>query len=76
MNDIELASKIASLKWEIDLSAGTVKSDMIHYRIVNKKEFVDLRDVWISPDMPAVISVINQVQNSAVEAYREAIKDA
>jgi hypothetical protein len=76
MTDIELTQKIASLKWEVDLSAGTVKSEMAHYRIFKKREFTDLRSAWISPDIPGVISVINQIQNSAAKAYEEAIKNA
>jgi hypothetical protein len=30
MNDIELTRKLEFLKWEVDLNAGTVKSDLIH----------------------------------------------
>jgi hypothetical protein len=37
MDDIELTKKINSLKWEVDLNAGTIKSELVHYKIVEGK---------------------------------------
>jgi hypothetical protein len=76
MTDIELTQEIDSLVWEVDLSAGTVKSDLVHYSIIKTKEYADLESIWIHPDVPAVISIINQLPDSAVNAYQAAEKKA
>jgi hypothetical protein len=76
MNDIELSQKIKNLKWKIDLKAGTCKSELVRYKIIYNREFIDLKSVWINPDIPPVAGVINTIQRSAVTAYQEAIKDA
>jgi hypothetical protein len=73
MTDIEITEKIKNLKWDIDLEAGTVKSDLVYYRIVKKEDYTDLKSEWVSPDMPLVASVINEIQIKAAGAYKKAI---
>jgi len=68
MNDIELTEKIKNLWWEIDSSAKTCKSELVHYEIINGKGHIDLQMYWINPDIPPVISVINEIQRSATNA--------
>jgi hypothetical protein len=72
MTDIELTAKIKNLKWHID--GDMLKSDLIHYKIIKKKEYTDLKSVWISPDMPTVTTVLNDIQRKAVIAYKELTK--
>ena len=69
MTDIELTAKIKNLEWHID--GNMLKSDLIHYKIIKKKEYTDLKSVWISPDMPTVTTVLNDIQRKAVKAYKE-----
>jgi hypothetical protein len=73
MTDIEITEKIKNLKWDVDLEAGTVKSDLVHYRIVKKKNYTDLKGEWASTDMPLVATVINEIQRMAAEAYNKAV---
>jgi len=73
MNDIELTEKIKNLKWKIDLENGTCESELVHYKIIQKKNYTDLKMVWISHDFPAVTAVINEMQGYAVAAFRDAI---
>jgi hypothetical protein len=68
MDDIELTEKIKNLRWEIDPSAKTCKSELTHYEIIDKREYIDLQMYWIHPDIPPIMSVINEIQRSAVEA--------
>ena len=75
MNDIEITKLVNNLKWEIDLGNGTCKSELVHYRIIKKKGYIDLKAEWISPDMPTVVTVINDIQRGAVEAYNKALKN-
>jgi len=75
MNDIELTEKIKNLKWKIDLDKGTCESEFVHYRIIKKKDYTDLKSVWISPDLPTVATVINDIQRGAVTALKEAMKN-
>jgi len=75
MNDIELTKKIKELKWEINLKEKTCKSDLVHYRIIKKKNFINLKSEWIGPDMPTVTTVINDIQQKAVKAVKEALKN-
>ena len=74
MNDIELTRLIKNLKWEIDLEKKTCKSELVHYRIIKKKKYVDLKSVWINPEIPPVMTVINEIQRGAVSALREAME--
>jgi hypothetical protein len=76
MNDIELTKKIASLSWEVSIADKTVKSDLVHYKIIYGRKFTDLKSVWISPDIPPMPGVINAIQRSAIAAYQEAVKNA
>jgi hypothetical protein len=75
MTDIEITKKIASLTWEVDLAAGTVKSDLIHYKIVPGDGYVDLESVWISPDIPPVQGVIFSIQKGALAAYQKKLEE-
>jgi hypothetical protein len=68
MDDISLTEKIKNLQWDIDISANTCKSELVHYEIKDGKGRVDLQMYWISPDIPAVIAVINEIQRSAADA--------
>ena len=68
MDDIELTKKIKNLQWDIDLSSGTCKSELVRYEIKNKKDHIDLQMYWISPDIPASTAIIKKIQRSAVEA--------
>ena len=72
MDDIELTKKIKNLQWVVDLEAGTVESELIHYRIVKKSDYVDLKSTWISSDLPTVMSVISEIQRKALAAFRKA----
>jgi hypothetical protein len=72
MDDIELTRKIASLKWEVNLGAGTVESELVRYRIVPGDGHTDLAATWISPDMPSATGVINEIQRGATAALRRA----
>jgi len=74
MTDRELTQLIQNLKWKIDLDKGTCESDLVHYRIIKKKDYTDLKSVWISPDLPAVATVINEIQRGAVAALKEITK--
>lgn len=75
MDDIELTKIINNLQWEVDLKKGTVKSVLIHYIIVKGSDYIDLKSIWISPDMPFVQTVINDIQCKAVEAYKSKEKE-
>ncbi|MDR1837618.1 MAG: hypothetical protein LBQ89_08175 [Treponema sp.] len=72
MNDIELTNLINNLEWKIDLEKGACESVLVRYRIIEKKGYIDLKSEWISPDMPTVATVINDIQRSAVTALKRA----
>jgi hypothetical protein len=69
VTDAELTGKIASLEWEVDLEAGTVKSDLLHYTIIPGDGYNDLKMTWASPDLPPVITVLDRIQRGAVSAF-------
>jgi len=75
MDDIELTEKIRNLKWDVDLEKGTCYSELMRYRVVRKKDYTDLKSEWISPDIPAAVSVINEIQRGATAAVLEALKN-
>jgi hypothetical protein len=72
VDDIEITKIIENLKWDIDLVKGTIKSELIHYEIIERAGYTDLKAVWISPDMPTVTTVINNIQRQAAEEYKKA----
>ena len=71
MDDIELTKMVKNLHWIVDLEAGTVKSDIVHYRIIKGTDYIDLKSTWVSPEFPAVTSIINKIQREAVEAFKK-----
>ena len=72
MNDIELTEKIKNLKWQIDLTAGTCRSEFAHYRIIKRTGYTDLQSEWINPDLPPVEAAVNKIQQGAADALKEA----
>jgi hypothetical protein len=75
MTDIELTEKIKNLRWDIDLSAKTCKSELVHYEIKKGKEYTDLQMYWIHPDIPPAMSAINEIQRSAADAVLESMNN-
>jgi len=71
MTDIELTEKIKNLKWQID--DGVLKCDLVHYEIIKKKGYVDLKAKWISPDMPAICPELYYIYRKAGEAYKQLV---
>jgi len=71
MTDIELTEKIKNLKWQME--GEMLKSDLIHYEIIKGEGYIDLKAKWISPDMPTVPTVLNDIQRKAVEAYKQLV---
>lgn len=67
MTDIELTKKIKYLEFRVE--DGRLKSDLVHYRIVNEVDYIGLEASWISPDMPTASVAVNDIQRKAVEAY-------
>jgi len=74
MDNIELTKKIKNLQWDVDLSAGTCKSEIARYEIIKNKDGVDLQLYWISPDIPASTAVINEIQRKAATVVLQAMK--
>ena len=64
------------LEWDVDLDAGTIKGDFIHYRVLPGDGCIVFKALWTSPKLPAKISVANRIRRSVVKAYNAAVKEA
>jgi hypothetical protein len=69
MNDIEITQKIRNLKWTVDINGGIVECELVRYKIVVHKNFIDFVSEWHSKDVPPIASVLNDINMQAKDAY-------